>query len=240
MSVLLHPSSIGKIMSDPKSIDPKFLTPDGLEISKKKVKTDADKAFLQPYWDRSLSAGAKTYLRMIAKQIMYGFDLSVDVKFMRKGIACEVMSIELLNSVLFKNYTKNTTRIESDLLTGECDILQPGYIRDIKTAWSLQTFPALKEEAHDSDYEYQGRAYMHLYDRPMFHLDYCLVTTPEEMRTYESGEHHEVDHIDPRMRVTTVSYPRDLDIENRMLTKCRAAQAYIEECKGLILSEREI
>lgn len=238
--ILLHPSSIGKIMGDAKSIDPRYMTFDIADIAKKKVKTEEDKAILQPLLDKTLSAGAKTYLKMIAKQCMYNFTYSVDVKFTRKGTDCENRAIELLNSVLFQNYTKNAKRVETDLLSGECDILHADYIRDIKTAWSLITFPCVREDAHDSDYEYQGRAYMHLYDRPMFHLDYCLVTTPEELRTYESGEIHEVDHIDPRMRVTTISYARDMAIEHRMLTKCRAAQEYIEEIKALILSEREI
>lgn len=208
--ILLHPSSIGKIMPEPKKAG---------EI---------------------LSVGAKTYLKSIAKQLMYGFDLEIDVKYMRKGLACEDQSIGLLNSVLFQNYAKNTQRIDSDLLTGECDILHAEYIRDIKTAWSLATFPCIQEDAHDKDYEYQGRAYMHLYDRPVFHLDYCMVTTPEELRKYEDPAIHEVDHIDPRLRVTTVSYERDMEIEEKMLEKCRAAQIYIEQIKCRILEEREI
>lgn len=208
--ILIHPSSIGKIMTEPKT--------------KSEV----------------LSVGAKTYLKCIAKQLMYGFEKEVDVKYMRKGIACEDQSIALLNSVLFTNYTKNAERVSTDLMTGECDILRPEYVRDIKTSWSLDTFPAIREDAHDKDYEYQGRAYMHLYDRPRFYLDFCMVTTPEEMRVYEQPELHEVDHIDPRLRVTTVSYERDMEIEERMLEKCRAAQKYISEIQARILEEREI
>lgn len=238
--IKLHPSSIGRIMSDPKSIDPALLTPELLEISKKKTKTAEDKAILQPLWDQTLSAGAKTYLKSIAKQLMYDYTQELDVKYLRKGLACEEKSIALLNSVLFQNYTKNTQRVETDLMSGECDILHPEYVRDIKTAWNLDTFPALQEDAHDIDYEYQGRAYLHLYDRPVFHLDYCMVTTPEELRKYENPALHEVDHIDPRMRVTTVSYVRDMEIEARMLVKCRVAQLYVEEKKLRILEEREI
>lgn len=212
--ILMHPSSIGKIMTEPKP-----------EAKKR---------------GEVLSEGAKTYLKLLAKQLMYGFEVDIDVKVMRKGIMCEQDSIDLLNTVLFKRYTKNATRIETDLMSGECDIITPHYIRDIKTSWSLATFPAVQEDAHDKDYEYQGRAYMHLYDRQLFNLDFCMVSTPEELCRYEQQELHQVDHIDPRLRVTTVSYERDLEIEERMLEKCKAAQKYIQEITWRIAEEHEV
>jgi hypothetical protein len=211
---LIHPSSIGKIMTEPKP-----------EAKKR---------------GEVLSEGAKTYLKLLAKQVTYNFQVEIDVKVMRKGIMCEQESIDLLNTVLFKRYTKNATRVETNLMSGECDILQPTYIRDIKTVWSLATFPAVQEDAYDKDYEYQGRAYMHLYDRPKFYLDFCLVSTPEELCRYEQQELHQVDHIDPRLRVTTVSYERDMEIEERMLEKCRAAQKYIQEITWRIAEEHEV
>lgn len=210
MTILIHPSSISKIMPDAKGKG---------EI---------------------LSVGAKTYLKGIAREIMYGFSQELDVKYTRKGLACEVDSIALLNTVYFKNYVKNEKRIETDLMSGECDILQPGYVRDTKTAWSLATFPCIQEDAHDKDYEWQLRGYMHLYDKPVAYLDFCMVTTPEDLRKYEQAELHEVDHIDPRLRVTTVMYERDMELEAKMLEKCRAAQIYIEQIKRQILEEREI
>ncbi len=203
----LRPSSIGDIMTEPKS------------------KTEV------------LSVGAKTYLKKIAQQIAYGFEPDLDNKYLRKGIQCEDQSIELLNLVYFKDYKKNSGRVENELMSGECDILTPNYIRDVKTSWSLETFPALVEDGEDKIYEYQGRAYMYLYDRPEFRLDYCMVTTPEDMRKYESAKIHEVDHIPPELRVTTVIYHRDMELENRMLEKAYHAQRYIEEIKARILTD---
>lgn len=203
----LHPSSIGKIMTEPKS------------------KTEA------------LSVGAKTYLKEIAREIAYGFRGDLDNKYLRKGIQCEDDSITLLNQVYFKSYQKHVGRVETDLLSGECDILTPNYVRDVKTSWSLETFPVLIEDAEDKLYEWQGRAYMHLYDRPEFRLDFCMVTTPEEMRKYESPNVHEVEHIPPELRVTTVVYMRDMELEAKMLEKCKAAQIYIEEIKKRILAD---
>lgn len=206
---LIHPSSIGKIMTEPTAA--------------------AIKA------GEVLSAGAKTYLKNIARQISYDFEPNLDVKYVNKGIQCEQESIDLLNRLYFKKYAKNQTRIETDLLSGECDILADTYIRDIKTSWSLETFPVLIEDAKDSMYEWQGRAYMHLYNRDTFYLDYCMVTTPEELRKYEPANLHEVDHIPEEMRVTTVVYQRDMELEKKMLEKCRVAQLYIEQIKKQIL-----
>ncbi|WP_459797901.1 hypothetical protein, partial [Pediococcus parvulus] len=144
--ILLHPSSIGKIMTDAVKIDPELLTPDLAEISRKTKKTDEDKAILAPLWEQTLSVGAKTYLKSLAKQSVYDVRFEVDTKYMRKGLACEQQAIDMLNALLFKRYVKNTLRLETDLLTGEADILPPGenYGRDIKVSWSLETFPCVK------------------------------------------------------------------------------------------------
>lgn len=182
-----------------------------------------------------LSVGAKTFLKKIAREIAYGFDSEIENKYMNKGIQCEDDSIELLNLVYFQEYKKHSGRIVTDLMSGECDILTDSYIRDVKTSWSMETFPVLIEDAEDKIYEWQGRAYMHLYDRPEFRLDFCMVTTPEELRKYENSKIHEVDHIPPELRVTTVIYKRDMELEAKMIEKCKAAQLYIEEVKKQIL-----
>lgn len=244
----LHPSSIGRIMSDPISIDKAILTKEEFErfgiassvdeiqaLIKKKTKTDEDQAILKFFWNRSLSSGAKTYLKAIAKGISYDFEKEIDVKAFAKGKACEDDAIALVNSVYFKNYKKHVGRIETDLMSGECDILAADHIRDIKCAWNLDTFPAFIEDAHTSDYEYQLRAYMHLYGREKAYLDWCLVDTPDELIKWEPEHLHKVTHIEPCLRVTTVEYKRDLEIEAKMLIRCQEAQLYIERMKRQIL-----
>jgi hypothetical protein len=205
----LHPSSIGNIMASPTAA----------AIKNGEV----------------LSIGAKTFLKKIAREIAYDFQSELDVKYFNKGIQCEPDSISLLNKVYFKSYAKHVGRIETNLLTGECDILADDHIRDVKTSWSLETFPCIIEDAHKDLYEWQGRAYMYLYDRPTFYLDYCMVTTPEDLRKQESPAIHEVDHIPYELRVTTVIYKRDKELEDQMLIKCAAAQVYIEHIKKQIL-----
>ena len=246
---LIHPSSIFNIMTDPVKINSElfnqvdfermgidFDVTLAIEISKKKVKTDSDNELLNVLWDNSLSVGAKTYLKSIAKSICYDYKKEIDIKEFSKGKMCEEAGIELINQVYFKSYKKHSGRIETDFMSGECDIfVENQLIRDVKNAWSLDTFPVFIEDAHSSKYEFQLRAYMHLYDVPKAFLDWVLVDTPEELIRYEPLELHRVSHIDPGLRVTSVMYERDIAIEKKMLIRCREAQLYIEKMKKQIL-----
>jgi hypothetical protein len=206
--ILLHPSSVGLLMTEPKS----------------KAAKDAGE----------LSEGAKTYLNTLAKEHVYGYKNEIDVKVLRKGKECEDESISMLNRVFFTDYVKHVGRVETDLLSGECDILGEDCIIDIKSAWSLATFPATPEEAHSSLYEWQGRAYMHLYNKDKFDLAYCMVDTPEDLYKWESPDIHLVSHIPEPMRVTIWRCTRDMELEEKMLEKCRKAQKYMADQIKLI------
>jgi hypothetical protein len=115
-------------------------------------------------------------------------------------------------------------------LTGECDILTNEKIIDIKTSWSLDTFPELPEDIDSKEYEFQGRAYMMLYERHEFELVYCMVSTWDEFLTqYDDKSIHKVDHIDPRFRITSVTFERDFEIENQIIERCKLATDYYNE-----------
>jgi hypothetical protein len=174
-----------------------------------------------------LSETAKTYIRQIAKEDFYGYNSELNNKYLSKGTNQELESIELLNAVRFEEYTKNKDRITTDILTGECDIITDDTIIDIKTSWSLETFPATASEAHDKDYEWQVRGYMMLYNRPKAEVVFCMVSTDSELLTaWDNQSIHQVDHIEPRFRVTSVKYERDEEIEAGIIEKLKAAQEY--------------
>jgi len=221
-------SSLAEIMTDPVSIDQSLLSDEMKEICAKKKKTDDDKKALAPFWDKSLSAGAKTMCEKLAKQFVYGYDEAVSSKYMDKGIQVENQTIALINQVFFTNYKKNTERKTNEWITGECDIIVPGKkVIDAKSSWSLATFPATIKSAEDKTYEWQGRAYMWLWDVPEFELIYGLVDTPEDLIGYEDESLHRVSHIEPELRATRVVYTRDAALEEKMRTKVDAAQKYI-------------
>lgn len=190
-------SSLGLIMTDPKSKD------------------------------ETLSAGAKTEIEKLAKQFVYGFDESISSKYMTKGIQVEDASIELYNSVFFTSHAKNTERISNDWITGECDIYSPSKVIDIKSSWSLSTFPATAKTGMDKGYEWQGRAYMWLWDAPSFEIAYCMVSTPENLIGYDDPALHYVEHITPSLRVTRVQYERDLALEEKIKQRVEAANIYM-------------
>jgi hypothetical protein len=161
-----------------------------------------------------LSETTKSYIRAVAKQDFYGYNVELNNKYINKGIMQENDSIALFNTVHFTNYSKNTERLNNEWLTGEADIVLDDQIVDIKTSWSLETFPATSEEGVNKDYEWQLRAYMMLYNKNYASLVYCMVSThPSLLNEWENLSLHQVDHIAPEKRITTLLFTRDLDLE---------------------------
>jgi hypothetical protein len=201
-------SSLGKIMTEPKSKSEK------------------------------LSVGAKTYIEELAKEFVYGFQRVITSKEMEKGTLVENHSIQLINDVFFTNYTKNTERRENEWLTGECDIYVPGVkIIDVKSPWSLATFPATVFAGHDKDYEWQLRGYCMLWDVPLGEINYAMVNTPDELIRFEDPSVHYVDHIDPSLRITRVPYTRDRSLEEKIKEKVEAAREYFTQITEMIALE---
>lgn len=176
-----------------------------------------------------LSKGAKTVLLGMAKEFVYGYNEVISSKYMDKGIIVEDQSIALYNSVHFTDYKKNTERKTNDWITGECDIFTGHKIVDIKSPWSLATFPATVEAGIDKGYEWQGRAYMMLWDAELFDIAYCMVNTPDELIKYEQEDLHYVDHINEALRVTVVPYRRDKSLEDKIKFKVEVANRFLEE-----------
>ena len=178
-----------------------------------------------------LSQTAKSYIIQLAKENFYGYRTELTNKYVLKGLEQEQDSIDLLNAVRFENYVKNQERVTNEYLTGCCDIITEDLILDLKTSWSLDTFPATSYELKDlNDYEWQGRAYMYLYDRPTFELCYVMVSThPEFLSLYDPMDIHEVDHIDPAKRITSIRFERDKELEIRMEEKLLAASLFYEQ-----------
>lgn len=221
-------SSLGLIMTDAKSVDERFLSDTVSTVVRKIKKTDEEKAMIQCLLDHSLSAGAKTYLKSIAKEFVYGYTEIVSGKYMDKGLIVEDQSIDLYNAVHFTAHKKNTIRLENDWITGECDIIIPAVKGiDIKSSWSLATFPAISEDGEDKMYEWQCRGYMMLHEVPQWEVAYCMVNTPDELIKYEQDEIHFVDHIEESLRITKVIYERDLALEEKIKIKVDAARLYM-------------
>jgi hypothetical protein len=175
-----------------------------------------------------LSVGAKTYVSKLAKEFVYGYDEKVTSKYMDKGIRMEDESIDLYNAVHLSSHAKNAERKNNLWITGEADIVDDDKIIDIKSSWSLTTFPVLGDQGEDKGYEWQLRAYMWLWDKPRADIAYCLVTTPDDLIGWENKALHQVDHINRELRVTIVPYVRDPTLEEKIKVKVEAARVYYD------------
>jgi hypothetical protein len=179
----------------------------------------------------ALSQTAKSYIIQKAKEDFYGYKNELTNKYVLKGIEQEQDSIDLLNAVRFESYKKYEHRAENEWLTGSCDIITEELIIDIKSSWSLDTFPATTYELKDlNDYEWQGRAYMWLYDRPRFELCYVMVSTSDDILSdFDSYAIHKVDHIAPEKRITSITFQRDKELEIQMAERLIEATAFYKE-----------
>lgn len=172
-----------------------------------------------------LSVGAKTYIRKLAREDIFGVQDFVSTRPMEKGTRREDEGILLYNAVFNTSHAKNTERKTDEYLTGECDIAGDQII-DIKLPWSIGSFPICGLDADNTDYEWQGRGYMRLWGASSFRVAYCLVDTPDDLIGYERPELHRVSHIDDRLRVTVIDYQRDLEKEAQIIAKVQAARVY--------------
>ena len=179
----------------------------------------------------ALGQTAKSYIIQKAKEDFFEYKTELTNKYVLKGIHQEQDSIDLLNAVRFENYKKYEHRAENEWLTGSCDIITEELIIDIKSSWSLETFPATNYELKDlSEYEWQGRAYMWLYDRPRFELCYVMVSTADDILSdYDSYAIHKVDHIDPAKRITSIRFERDKELEIQMAERLIEATKFYKE-----------
>lgn len=200
--LLFRCSSIGKLMTEPKTQK-----------------------------EGPLSVGAKTYIRELVAQDIFSVEFEVSSKQMEKGIACEPESIGLLNRVRGLRLAKNTERKTNAWLTGECDIYDAERRRghDLKTSWSIATFPITTADCEDKLYFFQMQGYMDLWDADEWSVDYALVDTPERLIGYEPLQLHLVSHIPEHLRLTSWVVKRDQAVIDLMHTKVEHARVYYRE-----------
>lgn len=128
----------------------------------------------------TLSKTVETYLQQLHKEEVFGKRDDIRSKYLDKGIQVEEQSITLYSTISDALFVKNKERRSNHFITGEPDNTQ-GKIRDIKSSWSLSTFPMHDESLTNLDYWWQLQGYMELWNLEEAELIYCLVDTPEEL-----------------------------------------------------------
>lgn len=192
-----------------------------------------------------LGETAKAYIMEQAKEQFYGIKNVLSAKQLDKGNMNEAKAIEMLNDVRFMDFRKNEIRKTNEWLTGEADIVGEDRIIDIKNSWSFDTFPCFETEAQkkvkQSGYDWQLRGYMLLFDKPKAEVVFCMTTTPEVLLSpFDDRSLHNVDHIDPALRITAVNIERDPELEEKMLEQYEHANNYYKQCLNELTNKNKI
>ncbi|MEZ7496445.1 hypothetical protein QO206_13175 [Leeuwenhoekiella aequorea] len=127
-----------------------------------------------------LSKTTQSYLQELHKEAIFHRSDEITSRYLDKGIQVEEKSITLYSNVNNQFFVKNRDRITNEFITGEPDNKQK-HVRDIKSSWTVKTFPFYELNIPNSDYEWQGRGYMWLTGLKEFELIYCLVDTPVKL-----------------------------------------------------------
>lgn len=167
----------------------RLTTPKGLTAIQESRLADLKERNSKP---PELSKGAKTFVKEVWLENEKGFKEEVTDKKLKKGVQAEEDAINLISFVDNIMYIKNETRVKKSHISGECDVVTTfndcefedsffdviKVIDDTKCSWNPRTF---MQAELTTGYEWQGRAYMYLYDADIFRLRHCLVDCPPDV-----------------------------------------------------------
>ena len=182
-----------------------------------------------------ISDTAKSAIRDIVKEDLYGFRSFTGNQYTQKGNLLEDLAIEMSGKMRLRNYQKHVGRVENELITGECDVLdlKNKLIIDTKCTWDIGTHPFFADEAMEkvkkAGYDIQMQAYMWLYGCDVANIDFWLFPCPPELlKDWDDIDQlvHLVEKIDIRERKTTVVIERDEAIIQKIKDKVPHCQEY--------------
>ena len=182
-----------------------------------------------------ISDTAKSAIRDIVKEDLYGFRSFTGNQYTQKGNLLEDLAIEMSGKMRLRNYQKHVGRVENELITGECDVLdlKNKLIIDTKCTWDIGTHPFFADEAMEkvkkAGYDVQMQAYVWLYGCDVANIDFWLFPCPPELLNgWDDIDQlvHLVEKIDIRERKTTVVIERDEAIIQKIKDKVPHCQEY--------------
>lgn len=194
-----------------------------------------------------ISDTAKSAIRDVVKEDLYGFRSFTGNQYTAKGNLLEDVAIEMSGKMRFRKLTKHVGRVSNDLITGECDVLdlERKLIIDTKCTWDIGTHPFFMDEAIEkvkkAGYDVQLHGYFMAYED--WHLktfgkeikfesgfiDFWLFPCPVELtKDWDDREQliDMVEAIDIRERLTTVTIERDESIIQKIKDKIPHCQEY--------------
>ena len=121
--------------------------------------------------------------RLCAEYTRYstGRERVINSKEIEKGLLLEEDAITEYSIHTQEFLVKNKQRKENEYVSGEIDIEEEERVTDTKVSWDIYSFDALMISGIKNAYEWQGRAYCWLWDKPMARIVHTLLNTPEHL-----------------------------------------------------------
>lgn len=130
---------------------------------------------------KQMGETAKSYLKEVYIEKVYGFKKDITSKYITKGLLVEDTAISFYSVQNGGFYFKNEQRFNNEFITGEPDIITDKFVVDIKSSWSAHSFFGVKGEPIKKDYYYQLMGYMALTGLKKAKLAYVLIDTPWQL-----------------------------------------------------------
>lgn len=205
----------------------------------------------------TLSAGPKTALGNIFKEVVFKKTKEIKSKYLEKGKLVEGEAIEMYNQVKQSKFVKNEKRYNNEYITGEPDIVSD-IIIDIKSPWDYTTFPFTEESlpSKDKGYYWQLQGYMALTGKESSKVAYCLVDTPDgiiynDMKstagklglhvddlpdelTQEIWDSHKYTGLDMKVRIKEFEVERDQKSIDSIYKRVTLAREYLNTLTQLL------
>ena len=173
-----------------------------------------------------LSKTAQRHLLDIYISEKYGRKKDVQTKQMKKGVAVEQDSINLLAKYMGTPFKKNEERLSNAYITGLPDIINENMVIDIKSSYDLWTFLGNLPDKLDSLYYWQLMSYMWLTNAEVGYISYCLSNTPDniiEQEKYYLLKNMDVvseespEYVKEAMKIEFNMKFDDIDVSERVL-----------------------
>ena len=130
---------------------------------------------------KQMGETAKTFLKELYIEKVYGFKKDITSKYIEKGLQVEDAAISFYSVQKGDFYHKNDEWFKNDFISGTPDILSGDTVVDIKSSWSAHSFFCVKGEPIKKDYYYQLMGYMALTGLKKAKLAYVLIDTPWQL-----------------------------------------------------------
>lgn len=128
-----------------------------------------------------LSQTAKSYLNELHRAEFFGRTNDITSRYIDKGLMVEAKAMSLYSTVMDRPEFKNKQRAQNEFITGIADNVSGGKVRDLKSSFSLESYPLYDDKITNQLYYWQLQGYMDLFEVDDAELIYCLVDTPTNL-----------------------------------------------------------